>query len=76
VVNVFLILSFPLVGNPSGVMRSTQKYRKAKKDAGMIFLIPRPESFRDCRIVHCKLKIADKIEIIYSIKLFLINSDR
>jgi hypothetical protein len=42
--NIFRILSFPLVGNPSGVMRYPQQYSKAKKDsgqAGMTSLIPR-----------------------------------
>jgi hypothetical protein len=42
--NIFRILSFPLVGNPSGVMRYPQQYSKVKKDsgqAGMTSLIPR-----------------------------------
>ena len=30
-ISVFFMLSFPLVGNPSGVVRSTQQYRKATR---------------------------------------------
>jgi hypothetical protein len=33
-VNISPILSFPLVGNPSGVMTSTARYSGAKKDSG------------------------------------------
>ena len=43
-VNISLILAFPLVGNPSGVMLYTEQYSRAKKDsgqAGMTSLVPR-----------------------------------
>ena len=33
-INIFLVLSFPLVGNPSGVMLKTRQHSKAKKDSG------------------------------------------
>jgi hypothetical protein len=35
-VNISFILSFPLVGNPSGVMLCTEQYSKAKRDSGLI----------------------------------------
>ena len=53
-ISVFFMLSFPLVGNPSGVVRSTQQYRKAtrKIPAGMTSSISRHASFWNCRAVH------------------------
>ena len=32
-INISLLLSFPLVGNPSGVMLYREQYRRAKKDS-------------------------------------------